>query len=195
MLMLHKESCTSIGGNQYFLLIVDDMSRYIFLYLMRRKNQVSKLIKAFVRRMKVLKNKTVKTIRSDNGGEFVNKELKCFYEQEGITQQVSAPYTPQQNGVAERYNRTIMDMARTMLLEAKLPAGFWGEAVQHAAWIRNRCFSSAVNGKTPYQAWTGKKPDVSSLRVFGCDAFAHIPAIPQKDPGSRATPCIFLRHN
>jgi hypothetical protein len=110
-------------------------------------------------------------MRVDNGKELVNDEVKQFCAEEGITIETSAPYSPSQNGVAERFNRTLMELVRAMLIAKGLPPFLWDEAVSHATFIRNRSPTRALKGKTPYEAWTGKKPDVSHFREFGCDVW------------------------
>ncbi len=107
----------------------------------------------------------------DNGKELVNEEVKKFCAEEGITIETSAPYSPSQNGVAERFNRTLIELVRAMLIAKDLPSFLWDEAVSHATYIRNRSLTRALKGKTPYEAWTGKKPDVSHFREFGCDVW------------------------
>jgi transposase InsO family protein len=103
----------------------------------------------------------VKCIRSDRGGEYLSEEMKAFCEQKGILHEVSAPYSPSQNGVAERRQRTIVESARCMLLSSGLPQRFWNEALSAAVHIGNRCPTSALDGMTPYEKWFGDTPDAS----------------------------------
>ncbi len=110
----------------------------------------------------------IKTLRSDNGGEFVSKKFDNFLHECGIQRQTSAPYTPQQNGVAKRANRTIMECARSMIHAQGLDLEFWAKAVNIAVCIKNRCPTKALESKTPQEAWTSRKHDVFHLRVFGC---------------------------
>ena len=116
-------------------------------------------------------DKDIKAIRSDNGSEFKNYTLEEFLSDEGIERQYSAPYTPQQNGVAERKNRTLVEMARSMLDEYKSPHSFWTEAVNTACHASNRLFLRSILEKTPYELLTGNKPNVKYFRVFGCKCF------------------------
>jgi transposase InsO family protein len=109
-------------------------------------------------------------LRFDNGGEFVSKKFDAFLAECGIQRQTSAPYSPQQNGVVERANRTIMECARSMIFAQRLGLEFWGEVVNTVVYIKNRCPTQALDSKTPQEAWSGRKPDVSHLRVFGCKA-------------------------
>jgi hypothetical protein len=134
----------------------------------------------------------IKVLCSDNRGEFVSKKFDTFFTKCGIQRQTSAPYSPQQNGVAERANRTIMECARSMILAQGLELGFWGEAVNTAVYIKNQCPTKALDSKTPQEAWSGRKSDVSHLRVFGCKAFAHVPDEKRTKLESKSMPCVFL---
>ena len=108
---------------------------------------------------------------------------------------MTARYTPQQNGVAERKNRTVMDMVRCMLHLKKLPKGFWGDAVDCAFYLLNRCPTRSVLGKTPQEAWTRRKPSIGHLRVFGCICYAHVPDVLRKKLDDKAEKCIFLGYS
>lgn len=177
--LVHTDLCGPMrnvtpGGNRYFLSIIDDYSRYLWLYLLKNKAEAKGCIMNYVRAVENQFGRKPGIIRSDRGGEFVNKELEDFYRKEGIEAQLTAGYSPQQNGVAERRNRYINDMAVCMLLDANLDKRYWGEAITTAAYIQNRMPSRVVR-KTPYELWHGRKPDLSNLRVFGCDAYVRIP--------------------
>ena len=134
----------------------------------------------------------LKSLRTDNGGEYVSTEFKSYLSKEGIKHELTVPKTPEQNGVAERMNRTIVETARSMLAEAKLPRKFWAEAVSTAVYLRNRSPTTAVEGMTPHESLTGEKPHVGILRVFGCLAYAHIPKDERQKFDSKARRCIFL---
>jgi hypothetical protein len=108
---------------------------------------------------------------TDNGGEFTAAEFASYCADEGVQRHYSVPYSPQQNGVVERRNQTVVEMARALLKQRGMPAVFWGEAVVTAVYILNRSPTKALNGRMPYEAWHGRKPVVSHLRVFGCLAF------------------------
>ena len=134
----------------------------------------------------------LKTLRSDNGGEFTSKKFKAYLKSEGVRHECTIPKTPEQNGVSERLNQTLVEMSRSMLLDAKLSQKFWAEAVTTATYLRNRCPTRAVDGKTSYEAWHGEKPRVKHLRVFGCDAYAHVPKDERSKLDSKARKCILL---
>ena len=118
--------------------------------------------------------KKIRTFRTDNGGEYTSSQFENYLKAEGIRHELTVPKTPQQNGVAERLNRTIVKMARSMLLDSKLPKKFWGEAISTAVYLKNRTPVKALN-KTPFEVWHGKKPKVNHLRMFDSDAYAHVP--------------------
>ncbi|KAJ9539199.1 hypothetical protein OSB04_031932 [Centaurea solstitialis] len=158
----------SIGKKSYCLVIVDDYSRFTWVYFLRTKDETSGLIKPFVIRMENKTNLRVKVIRSDNGTEFKNADLNGFCEEKGIERLYSAPRTPQQNGVAERRNRTLIEAARTMLADSKLPITFWAEAVNTACYVQNRVLIIKSKGKTPYELFEKKKPYIGFLKPFGC---------------------------
>ncbi|KAJ9542182.1 LOW QUALITY PROTEIN: hypothetical protein OSB04_028688 [Centaurea solstitialis] len=158
----------STGKKSYCLVIVDDYSRFTWVYFLRTKDETSGLIKPFVIRMENKTNLRVKVIRSDNGTEFKNADLNSFCEEKGIERQYSAPKTPQQNGVAERRNRTLIEAARTMLVDSKLPITFWAEAVNTACYVQNRVLIVKSKGKTPYELFEKKKPYIGFLKPFGC---------------------------
>ncbi|KAJ9542956.1 hypothetical protein OSB04_029462 [Centaurea solstitialis] len=158
----------SIGKKSYCLVIVDDYSRFTWVFFLRTKDETSGLIKPFVIRVENKTNLKVKVIRSYNGTEFKNADLNNFCEEKGIDRQYSAPRTPQQNGVAERRNRTLIEAARTMLVDSKLPITFWAEAVNTACYDQNRVLVVKSKGKTPYELFEKKKPFIGFLKPFGC---------------------------
>jgi hypothetical protein len=157
----------SIGGSKYYLVIVDDYSRFIWVFFLQEKSQTQETLKRFLRRAQNEFVLRTKKIRSDNGTEFKNSQIEGFLEEEGIKHEFSSPYTPQQNGVVEKKNRTLLDMARTMLDEYKIPNWFWAEAINTACYSINRLYLHRILKKTSYELLTGKKPNVSYFRVFG----------------------------
>lgn len=133
--------------------------------------------------------KKLKCLRTDNGLEFLNHQFIQMCKREGIERHLTVSGTPQQNGLAERMKRTLLERVRCLLSNANLDKRFWGEAVMTAAYLINRCPSSAIDFKTPIEKWTGKAPDLSNLRLFGCVAYAHQR---QEKLDNRAKKCIFL---
>jgi hypothetical protein len=135
------------------------------------KSQTQETLKGFLRRAQNEFGLRIKKIRSDNGTEFKNSQIEGFLEDEGIKHEFSSPYTPQQNGVVERKNRTLLDMARTMLDEYKTSDRFWAEAINTACYAINRLYLHRILKKTSYELLIGKKPNVSYFRVFGSKCF------------------------
>jgi hypothetical protein len=122
----------------------------------------------------------------------VSKKFDAFLAECGIQRQTNAPYSPQQNGVAEHANKTIMECARNMILTQGFKFEFWGKAVNTMMYIKNQCSTKALDSKTPQEAWNGRKLDVFHLKVFGCKAFAHVPNEKMTKLESKSMPCVFL---
>jgi transposase InsO family protein len=160
----------SIGWSKYCLFIVDDYSRFTWVFFLQEKSQTQETLKRFLRRAQNEFGLRIKKIRSDNGTEFKNSQIEGFVE-EGIKHEFSSPYTPQQNVVVDRKNRTLLDMARTMLDEYKTLDRFWAEAINTAYYSINRLYLYRILKKTSYELLTGKKPNVSYFRVFGSKCF------------------------
>jgi transposase InsO family protein len=161
----------SIGRSKYCLVILDDYSRFTWVFFLHEKSQTQETLKGFLRRAQNEFGLRIKKIRSDNATKFKNSQIESFLEEEGIKHEFSSPYTPQQNGVVERNNRTLLDMARTMLDEYKTPDQFWAEAINTACYSINRFYLHRILKKTSYELLTGKKPNVSYFRVFGSKCF------------------------
>jgi transposase InsO family protein len=161
----------SIGGSKYCLVIVDDYSRFTWVFFLQEKSQTQETLKEFLRRAQNKFGLRIKKIRSNNGTEFKNSQIEGFLEEEGIKHEFSSPYTPQQNGVVERKNRTLLDMARTMLDEYKTPDRFWAEAINTSCYSIYRLYLHRILKKTSYKLLTSKKPNVSYFRVIGSKCF------------------------
>jgi transposase InsO family protein len=161
----------SISGSKYCLVIVDDYSRFTWVLFLQEKSQTQEILKEFLRRAQNEFELRIKKIRSDNRTEFNNSQIEGFLEEEDIKHEFSSPYTPQQNGVVERKNRTLLDMARTMLDEYKTPDQFWAEPINTACYSINRLYLHRILKKTSYELLTGKKPNVSYFRVFDSKCF------------------------
>ncbi|GJV91087.1 retrovirus-related pol polyprotein from transposon TNT 1-94 [Tanacetum coccineum] len=157
----------SINGKKYILVIVDDYSRFYMVKFMNPDETPSIVTNLLKQAMSCRLNKIVRFVRTDNGTEFVNKDLTDFYESVGITHEKTVPRTPQQNGVVERWNRTLVEAARTMLIFSKAPLFLWAEAVATACYTQNRSLIHTLHNKTPYELVHDKKPDLSFLRIFG----------------------------
>lgn len=175
-----------------FLTFIDDLSRKVWVYLIKAKSECFERFKEFKALVEKEAECSMKVLRSDNGGEYTSNQFEAYLKAQGIVHQTSTPHTPQQNGVAERANRTIVEMARSMIYGQKLGLEYWAEAVSNAVYIRNRCPTSAVDGKTPQEAWSGRRPSVAHIRVFGCVAYAKIPDASRTKLDAKAVKCLFL---
>jgi transposase InsO family protein len=130
----------SISGSKYCLVIMDEYSRFTWVFFLQEKSQIQETLKKFLRRAQNEIGLRIVKIRSDNGTEFKNSQIEGFLEEEGIKNEFSSPYTPQQNGVVERKNRTLLDMTKTMLDEYKTLDRFWAEAINSACYSINRLY-------------------------------------------------------
>ncbi|KAK2365584.1 putative mitochondrial protein [Trifolium repens] len=198
--MVYSDVCgpfevKSIGGNSYFLTFIDDYTRHVWLYLIEKKSEVFTKFKKFKILVEKQSGYSVKKLRTDGGGEYTSLEFAKFCEEEGIVHEVTAPYTPQHNGVAERKNRSIMNMARSMLKGKNMPHKFWGEATSTAVHIINRSPTKKLKNKTPYEAWTGLKPSVSHFRIFGSLCFRHVPDQVRRKLDDRSQQMILLGYH
>ncbi|GJU65163.1 retrovirus-related pol polyprotein from transposon TNT 1-94 [Tanacetum coccineum] len=170
--LLHMDLCgpmrvASINGKRYILVIVDDYSRFTWVRFLKTKDEAPAAIIKCIKNIQVHLKATVRNVRTDNGTEFVNQTLREWYENVGITHQTSVARTPQQNGVVERRNRTLVEAARTMLIFSKAPLFLWAEAINTACYTQNRSLIRLRYNKTPYELMQDKKPDLSFFHVFG----------------------------
>ncbi|GJW89087.1 retrovirus-related pol polyprotein from transposon TNT 1-94 [Tanacetum coccineum] len=163
----------TISHNKYTLVIVDECSRYTWVFCLNKKNDAADCIISFIRKIENLNEVRVKELRSDNRIEFKNHKLEEFCDEKGISRNFSSPCTPEQNGVAERRNRTLIEAVRTMLNHAKLPKQFWGEAVNTSCYIQNRSIIVKRHRNTSYDLFRGRSPDISYFHVFGCLVHIH----------------------
>lgn len=175
---------TSIGGNRLFVTFIDDHSGWCEVKFINHKDRILDEFEKYRALIETQSGRKVKCIQSDNGREYVNKRFDEFLQKHGITRRLTIPYNPEQNGIAERRNRTLMETARCLLISSGMPSSLWAEAVNTANFIRNRCPTSKLKGKTPYEAQYGKPPDVSHFRPFGCEV--HI--LDQTSNKSKLTP-------
>lgn len=178
--LIHADLCgpmemNSIGGSRYFLLFKDDFSGYQKIYFLKSKNEVFNHFRNYVKRVYLETGRKINTLRTDNGLEFVNSEMKTFMKDEGIEHQTTVPYTPEQNGKAEREMRTIVEAARTMLLAKNFPKSLWAEAVNTAVHVLNRTMRSDEKDNSPYQVWFNKDINLNYLKIFGTKCHVHVP--------------------
>ncbi|GJY81437.1 retrovirus-related pol polyprotein from transposon TNT 1-94 [Tanacetum coccineum] len=152
----------------YCLVVTDDYSRFSWVFFLATKDETSEILKTFITGIENLIDLKVKVIRCDNRTEFKNKVMNQFYEMKGIKREFSVARTSQQNGVAERKNRTLIEAVMTMLADSKLPTSFWAEAINTACYVQNRVLVIKPHNKTPYELFLGRKPALSFMRPFGC---------------------------
>lgn len=165
----------SVSGMKYFVLFKDGATSYRYVYFMKHKNEV---FQYFLKYNAIVKNRfqrDLHILHTDNGSEYVNQEFTSFLENKGITHERTAPYTPQQNGRAEREMRSIMETARTMLYAKDIPLKMWAEAVNCAIYLLNRNTSSQTGDVTPFELWHGVKPNLQHIRIFGSIGYVHVP--------------------
>lgn len=158
----------SITGSSYFCTFLDDHSGVVWVYYLKSKDEAITAFRKFKAMVETQYSRKIKVFRSDRGGEYMSREFQTLLETEGIIHNRTTPSTPEQNGKAERINRTLVEAAKSMLHAAGLSDGFWEEAVKTAVHVRNRAPHRGLGWRTPVEVLTGKKPDVSYFRVFGC---------------------------
>jgi len=161
----------SLVGNLYALVIVDDFSRYTWTLFLAAKNDIFHAFKRLAKMVENEKSFKIVSIRSEHSGEFQNEKFEHFCEKHGINHNFSAPRTPQQNGVVERKNRSLEELARTMLNENSLPKYFWADVVNTACYVLNRVLIRPILKKTPYELFKGRRLVLSHLKLFGCKCF------------------------
>src|SRR6266496_3742894 len=177
------------GRYRYFLTFTDDLSRYGYIYLMKRKPETFEKFKEFQSEVENHRNKKIKFLRSDRGGEYLTYKFGLHLKQCGIVSQLTPPGTPQRNGVSERRNHTLLDMVHPMMSLTNLPLLFWGYALETGAFTLNRAPSKSVQ-TTPYELWFGKKPKLSFLKVWGCDAYVKNLQPDKLEP--KVEKCVFI---
>ncbi|WVZ58122.1 hypothetical protein U9M48_008427, partial [Paspalum notatum var. saurae] len=174
--LLHMDTVSparvpSVSGKWYVLVVVDDFSWFSWVFFMEFKDEAFGFFWDLVLSLRNESHKAIRAIRSDNGREFRNSRFENFCRYLGLEHQFSSPYTPPQNSVVEHKNRTLVEMAWTMLNEHRTPRRFWAEAANKACYIANKIFLRAFLGKTSYELWFGRQPSVKHLRAFGCRCF------------------------
>jgi transposase InsO family protein len=207
--LIHTDICgpfptASWNGQQYFITFIDDFSRYGYIYLIHEKSQSLDVFKNYKAEVENQLGKRIKSVRSDRGGEYYGRydgsgeqrpgPFAKFLEECGIVPQYTMPGSPTMNGVAERRNRTLKDMVRSMITHSTLPESLWGEALKTAAYILNRVPTKATD-KTPYELWTGKMPSLKHLHIWGCPAEARPYRPNEKKLDARTISCYFIGYS
>ncbi|CAL9003906.1 unnamed protein product [Prunus brigantina] len=195
--LVHTDICgpmqiASMSENRYFLLFIDDYTRMAWVYFLRNKSNAFECFKKFKAMTELQSGHKVKSLRSDRGGEFMSNEFLAHCSEARIQRQLTVAYSPQQNGVAERKNRTVIEMAKSMLHEKSLPYEFWAEAVHTAVYLLNRCPSKSLKKMTPFEVYTGRKSGIAHLKVFGCLCHVLIPSVLRHKLEENSHKCIFV---
>ena len=193
--LIHSDVCDlksvqTRGGNKYFITFVDDNTKYCYVYLLKSKDEAIEKFVLYKNEVENQLNKKIKVLRSDRGGEY-ESPFGEFCAEHGIIHQTTAPYSPQQNGVAERKNRTLKEMMNAMLLSSGLSQNMWGEAVLTANYLLNKVPRKKEN-KTPYELWNGRRPSYKYLRMWGCLAKVAVPTPKKVKIGPKTVDCIFI---
>ncbi|KAL5754948.1 hypothetical protein ACOSP7_023168 [Xanthoceras sorbifolium] len=183
---------SSLSGSLYYVTFIDDSTRKVWVYFLKKKLEV---FDTFRKWKAMVENETglkIKRLRSDNGGEYRDSRFREFCANSGIKMEKTVPMTPQQNGVAERMNRTLNERARSMRLHAGLPKMLWAEAVNTAAYLINRGPSVPLDGGILEEVWSGKEVNISHLRVFGCISYVHIDSAKRSKLDAKSNKCVFV---
>jgi hypothetical protein len=192
---VHSDICgpfrtQSMGGSKYFATLIDDRSRHVEVYFLKTKGEFAARFKEYCTFWSKHKRTQLKYLHSDNGGEYTSDEMRDYCLENGVKQEFTVPETPEQNGVAERMNRTIVERGRAMLDCAGMPAQFWAEAMLAASDITNNVPCVANEGVPPVVIWDGAQPQLATFKVFGCAAYAHTQGASKLD--SRTVECVYL---
>jgi hypothetical protein len=174
--LVHTDICgpmsvASLGGHRYFTTFIDDTTRYTHVAFLKNKSEVSTKFKEYATMIETQTGLKIKAIRSDYGGEYTGYPFQQFLKEKGILHKPVAPHTPEHNGVAERKNRTLVEMARTMIEDKNLPKSFWAEAISLSNYLLNRLPTKALEDKTPFEALFKERPNLENIKVFGSKAF------------------------
>ena len=164
----------------------------MWVYVLKRKDQVFKRFLEWKALVKKSTARKLKALHTDNGGEYTSAEFEAYLRKEGVRHELTVPKTLEQNGVAERMNRTLLETTRSMLGYSQLPPKFWAEALSTAVYLQNRSPTKAVEAMTPFEAWVGEKPNVGHQSTFGCVAYAHVDKDERKKLDGKASKCVFL---
>lgn len=156
--VVHSDVCgpmetPTLSGNRYFVTFVDEFSRMTWVFLIKFKSEVLELFKKYKKRVENESERRIKLLRTDGGGEYTSHEFNKYCSDQGIIHEITAPHTPQHNGLAERRSRTIMKMVRSLLKEKGLTCELWGKAVATSVYMLNRCPTRRLPANVPYAIW------------------------------------------
>ena len=186
--------CLSRNGKRYFITFIDDYSRYTYVFPLKTKDEAFETFKTYKAEVENKLSLKIKSIRSDRGGEYLKSNFIDFCEKEGIEKQLTMSYTPQQNGVAERKNRTLIEMVNSMLYGSGIIENLWTEALFSACHILNRIHSKK-HDSSPYELWKNRKPNINYFKVWGCLAHVRLPDQQLTKIGYRGVDCVFIGYS
>jgi hypothetical protein len=195
---VHSDICgpispETLSKKRYFVSFIDDKTRWATVRLLSSREQLFTTFNSYITEEEQQLGFTLKRLHSDNAREYKSQDFKALLDKKGAIATYSAPYTPEQNGISERFNRTIINKVRAILISSGLPKSLWGEAVLAATYIYNRTPNSSLPGYiSPYEVRTGKKPDISNIRIFGSIAYKREPKELLKKLDIRASPYIIV---
>jgi hypothetical protein len=182
----------SLNGYLYYVFFIDDHSRKTWIYFLKTKDGVLARFQEFKARVENLTGMRIKVLRSDNGGEYTSRDFSDFCIEAGIKMEYSIPYNPQQNGLAERKNKTIIEATKVMIHDHNLPMIMWEKASMTTVHVHNKSPHQILKNMTPEEAFTGVKPEVGHFRIFECPVYFHVPKEKRTklDPSSRKSTCV-----
>ena len=197
---VHSDVCgpmqtASNSGKKYMVTFVDDYSRTCAVYFMAHKSDTFAMFQEFHAKVAGESGERIGVLKTDGGGEYRSREFAEYLRKHQIVHEVTVPDSPEMNGIAERMNRTILEKAKCMCVHADLPKSLWAEAASTAWYVYNRLPNAPLKCKSPYKVWYSRKPDLSNLRVFGCVAYALVPAAKRKKFGNRTEKMRFLGYH
>ena len=185
----------SNSGMKYVVTFIIKDTRFVSVYPMRNKDDVVEKFQEFFNMITSKTDIVIKRLRSDNGGEYKNKKMTAICDKLKIAQEFTVPYNPEQNGLAERFNRTLIEMVRCMLKDSGMDRKYWAEAIKTAAYVRNRLPCDQNQGKSPFEATMNQKPDLDAMRVFGCICYSHVPKQKRSKLSDTAVKCHMLGYS
>ncbi|KAL1220953.1 Retrovirus-related Pol polyprotein from transposon TNT 1-94 [Cardamine amara subsp. amara] len=187
--------CATRDQYKYFVSFIDEKSKYTWITLLPSKSHVFDAFSKFYNYVLTQFGTKIKSLRSDNGGEYTSNAFKDFVGKLGIVHQTSCAYTPQQNGVAERKNRHLMEVARTMFFDRNVPKQYWGDAVMTVCYLINRLPTVSLGSVSPHEVVNKTKPSLDHLRVFGCICYVHVPDALRNKLEPKSVKCMFIGYS
>ena len=186
---------SSVTGYRYYAIFIDDCTRFSWMFPLKQKSDFFDTFVNLQRYIETQFSAKIKSFQCDGGTEFTNNKFRSHLHSCGIVLRLACPYTPSQNGVAERKHRHVTETGLTLMFHAHVPVSLWVEAFSTAVFLINRLPSPSLDGKTPYEILFGKSPDYSMLHTFGCLCFPYLKDYSPHKLSPKYTPCVFLGYN